>query len=72
MNKKTDSEICIKMEECDDYGQFCVLDEEQDAIAKPEKKKYDLVRKDHTYGYFEKTVYTLAIVAAFIMYVNFV
>ena len=70
---KNKKDIYVIMEEGEeDYGQFCILDEEPVKVERKHKSKpiANNEPKKTTYGLFEKTLYFVSVVAIFILIVR--
>jgi hypothetical protein len=69
---KIKKDVYVKMEEGDDdYGQFCVLDEEPFEIKWKDKPVVD-VKNSADYGFFEKTLYLVSAAALVIVIISYV
>ena len=67
---KIKKDIYVMMEEGEeDYGQFCVLDEEM-VDVKWIKPISNYEYQKPVYGLFEKTIYTVSVLAIFILFVR--
>jgi len=70
---KNKKDVYVTMEEGDDdYGQFCILDEEPVKVERKHKSKSitNNEPKKPVYGLFEKTLYFVSVVAIFILIVR--
>jgi len=68
---KNKKDIYVIMEEGeDDYGQFCVLDEEPVTVEWKDKPISYSEPQKPVYGLFEKTLYFVSVVAIFILIVR--